>query len=197
MSREYRQDMDKIYIGYDEVHETTKSLFNKLKKGLTPHKVVLIAVARGGWATSRLLAASFEEEGVENRTYSINAGYQLHGTPDEYVALTQALDDTSIEAISQLVKQGAPLIIADSVCQTGRELLVIKQYLQSLFPNAKIYVGVMNWVKYRQSLRTPWRSAKLDPDFYGSVIESEQMPYVEYPWEYSSLEQFNKVGAGK
>jgi len=197
MSREYRQNMDKVYIGYDEVHKTTKTLFNKLIDSLAPRSVVLIAVARGGWVTSRILAASFEEKGIDNRTYSINVGYQQHGKPDEYVALTQALDDTSIEAISQLVNQSAPLIITDSVCQTGRELLVVKQYLQRVFPNAKIYLGVMNWVKYTQSLRTPWRSAKLDPDFYGSIIENEEMPYVEYPWEYSSLEQFNRVRAEK
>jgi hypoxanthine phosphoribosyltransferase len=184
--------MGKVYVSYDQVHSDTRTLFEQLKN-VSPQGVILIAVARGGWITTRILAASYEEDGIENHSYSIDATYQNHGSPDEYAVLTQGLDEKAVEIIDNLLSRELPIVVVDSVCQTGRELVAVRDYLSSIFPNAKIVVAIMNWVKYKNVPQAPWRTAALAPDFYGSLIEMDQMPYVEYPWEYSSVKNFTKL----
>lgn len=188
--------MKKVYVNYDQVHRDTRNLYEQIEP-ISPNGVILIAVARGGWITSRILAASYEENGIENHSYSIDATYINHGTANEYVSLTQSLDERAVNSIKALITKDLPIVVVDSVCQTGRELAAVTTYLKNTFPKANIYIAVMNWVKYEQSPRTPWRSAILIPDFYGLAIESDEMPYVEYPWEYSSLDQFNKSKESK
>lgn len=68
MSRNYRINMKKVYVNYDQVHRDTRNLYEQIES-ISPNGVILIAVARGGWITSRILAASYEENGTENHSY--------------------------------------------------------------------------------------------------------------------------------
>lgn len=188
----YRESMDRICIDYNRVHRDTKSLFDQLKHH-TEKGAVLVAVARGGWLTTRILAASYEELNIVNQSYSLSATYKNQGSVSERVELTQILDNRAILDIQASVDRGMAIVITDSVCQTGRELSVVKQYIRATFPKAKIYIVTMIQVQYKKSDRTPWRSVELTPDFYGSLIENEQMPYIEFPWEFSSIKDFNSV----
>lgn len=190
MASDYRKTMVRIFVGYERVHKDTKTLFTKLKK-VSSQGVILIPVARGGWPTARILAASYEEEGIENHSYSISATYKKHRTPNEYVVLTQTLDENAIKDIRAVIARNIPIVV-DSVSKTARELLAVQAYLQTTFPDAEIFTAVMNQVEYEQAPKTPWRTIELRPDFYGSLIKSTLSPYVEYPWEYSLLEDFKE-----
>lgn len=180
--------MKNIYVGYEEIHQSTSQLFAEMRNEL-PDQAVVAALARGGWLVARIFAAALEEHNIESHTYSISPTYKKHRTPDEFVEMEQGLDNRSIQTIEKLVQQGAPIVAIDSVCQTGREMSATKNYLNDLFPNATVLTAAAILVKYESVPHAPWRNDAITPDFYGSLITEKEMPYIDFPWEYSSPPQ--------
>jgi len=106
----------------------------------------------------------------------------------------------AIERIKKMLKEDYGLWIIDAICHTGRAAQAVKQYLiDSLafdtIDTAQdvIHFGALHVTSFTQSPDAPWRLIKsLTPECVGSVIEMSLKPHVEYPWEYSSFENFYK-----
>lgn len=177
---------EKILIDYDEFHKHSCMLYEKLRIELRGASVVFIAMARGGWLATRILAAAFEENGNDSYAFSVSPTYKRHRTPDEYVDFDQELDSGSIARITELLHQGAKIVIVDSVCQTGREMLEVKNYLARIFEGADVRTCSTIAVEYLRSPESPWRSVAMTPDFFGILIKKDEMPYIDFPWEHSN-----------
>ncbi len=181
--------MKMIKISYEDTHEHTGKLYNAISAKEFPC-VVLVAMVRGGWLTARILAAHFEEAGVSCFSYNVAASYIDHRTPNEKAILKQKLDEESVDQIRQLISNGAKVIVVDSVCQTGREMIAIQDYLASLFGKESVFTAAMHMVQFNNCPSAPWRKICHKPDFIGVSFKYDEMPYIDYPWEYSSLEKF-------
>lgn len=193
MTKEFKEE-SRIWIDYPDVHLHALSLFTSIQEK-TPGGAILIAVGRGGWIPTRIVGASFEEANIRFASFSITSAYRKLGAPDEYVDIVQGLSDESLNAIRQLLREGLSLWIIDGPYHTGRAVGAVKTYLEHQLDAtktlAKIHIGVLEWVRYKKAIDCPWRAqASLYPDGYGVKIQFENKPYIEYPWEYSSLAVF-------
>lgn len=183
--------MKMIKTDYQDIHEHVGKLYKSIKES-NVSDIIIIAVARGGWLVSRILAAYCEKDGMSCDSYSIAASYAKHRTPHEHVVLRQKLDDDSILRINQGLQKGAKIVIVDSVCQTGRELSAIRDYISDVFHSTQVLTAAIHVVKFKSCPSAPWRTVFLQPDYHGVLFEYDEMPYIDYPWEYTSLKDFQK-----
>lgn len=182
-SANHHPDVALLEVEYDSVHGDMAVLYRKLSEA-TRGGAVIIAIARGGWMTARILASFFEEDGIVSYSYSIGMAYQSEGLSHESVVITQGLDEIAFDAIRGFTNRGLPILIIDSVCHTGRELSTARDYVANLFPQACVMTAVMNLVDYVKSPRSPWRNVELRPDFFGTRIRNTHPSYIDYPWEH-------------
>ena len=61
-----------------------------------------------------------------------------------------------------------------------------------IFHNTQVLTAAVHVVKFKSCPSAPWRTVFLQPDYHGVLFEYDEMPYIDYPWEYTSLKDFQK-----
>lgn len=167
-------------------------------QSLTPGPVVLIALARGGWIPTRVLATVFEEKKIDSNCFSLSTKYIEIGTPQEHVIISQGLDSIAIKSLKESLNTSYNLWIIDAPYLMGNTASVARMYVRNILKNndlgnTPIHIGVLHWVTFNISPKAPWRkNAVLPPDAYGRFLKRDIKPYLIYPWEHSDFEKIEK-----
>ncbi len=193
------KEITRLWFGYGDIHKHTAKLYEKMQS-INPGPSVLVAVGRGGWIPTRIVAASYESKNVSVSCFNVTVTYVNLGTPNEHVVLVQGLDQMAIDSLLQKAKNGHNIWIIDGPYLVGRSALFVKNYILGIFKknkvDQKVRIGILHWVQFDSCPEAPWRKqALLEPDAWGAKIHNSLKPYVEYPWEYSDIALFNKNSA--
>ena len=185
-------EVEDIWFSYADVHTLAENLFQKMRQE-DQGPVVMIAIGRGGWTPTRIVAAAFEEARIETLALSISLSYVDVGTPKEHVVMVQGLDEFAQELLVDRITRGHNVWLIDGPYAMGGTVTFAKDYLNTLlkeqgFQDRAIKVGVLHWVTFDHSPNARWRKAATSPpDAFGEKVHSKSKAYVHYPWEHSKL----------
>lgn len=195
MSTEFKENT-RLWYSYENVHEHSSTLYKNMQI-VEPGAANLIAIGRGGWIPTRIVAANFESDGIPVTCYSVGASYVRLGNPTECVELTQGLDRFTTKTLIQKTKASYSVWVVDGPYLAGRTVTLVKNYIQQILEKDGIdkivRVGVLHWIQFDSCPEAPWRlQASVNPDAWGEKIHNTLKPYVEYPWEYGNIDHFKE-----
>lgn len=149
--------MKGIFMSWNEAHELTRKLYEKIKaKKYRPD--VIIAVARGGFIIARELADYLRVKEME--TVNVDHwGISATKSGKAEIRKRVGLDIT-----------GKKVLVVDDISDTGESLEVTLNYLKQLGP-AKIKTASLHMRE----------GSIFKPDFYVSKVKHKR--WILYPWE--------------
>jgi len=148
-------------VTWDDVVRWTRELaFVILDSGYKPD--VIIAIARGGLTPARLLADYMDVIDV----LSIKVEHWIEtGSHQEEAVIKYAVKDVDLS--------GKKVLIVDDICDTGKSLMVAKEFVEKNWKPAEIRLATMQYIE---------PVAEITPDYFVDLVKD--WTWYMYPWNY-------------
>ena len=147
-------------VKWSDVVEWSRKLSEKIiKDGFQPD--VIVAIARGGVTPARLLC---DYLGVMDL---------LTIKVEHWVETAGHLEDAIVKYPFTADLSGKKVLLVDDICDTGRSIIVSKEYIEKNNKPKELRVATMQYIK---------PVAQTEPDYYVDIVED--WVWYMYPWNY-------------
>ncbi len=147
-------------VKWSDVVEWSRKLSEKIiKDGFQPD--VIVAIARGGVTPARLLC---DYLGVMDL---------LTIKVEHWVETAGHLEDAIVKYPFTADLSGKKVLLVDDICDTGRSIIVSKEYIEKNNNPKELRVATMQYIK---------PVAQTEPDYYVDIVED--WVWYMYPWNY-------------
>jgi len=147
-------------VRWSDVVEWSRKLSEQIiKDGFQPD--VIVAIARGGVTPARLLC---DYLGVMDL---------LTIKVEHWVETAGHLEDAIVKYPFTADLSGKKVLLVDDICDTGRSIIVSKEYIEKNNKPKELRVATMQYIK---------PVAQTEPDYYVDIVED--WVWYMYPWNY-------------
>ncbi len=148
-------------VTWDDVVRWTKDLaYSVLDSGYKPD--VIVAIARGGLTPARLLADYMDVIDV------------LSLKVEHWIETGSHIEEAKIKyAIKDIDLSGKKVLIVDDICDTGKSLIVAKEFVQKYWKPEEIRLATMQYIE---------PVAQIKPDYFVDLVKD--WTWYMYPWNY-------------